>query len=133
MSDARRAGFFGRNFGIAFQIMDDISDFGKTSDKTNGIDIVNKTLSLPIIYALEETGKDSLTAKAFFRSNSDSIAEKETLAREAREEIIKSRALPRAYSTARHFSQEAVETLDFFDKADQKYIGLLRDLALSIV
>jgi heptaprenyl diphosphate synthase len=133
LSDARRAGFFGRNFGISFQIMDDISDFDKTSDKTNGIDIVNKTLSLPIIYALEETGKDSLTAKAFFFSGSESAAEKETAAEKAREEIIKSRALPRAYSTARHFSQEAVETLSFFDNADQEYIGLLKELALSIV
>lgn len=45
---------FGENLGIAFQIKDDLFDFG-TDDvgKPLGIDIQEKKLTLPLIYALE--------------------------------------------------------------------------------
>lgn len=49
---------FGEKVGIAFQIKDDLFDFG-TSDvgKPLGIDIKEKKMTLPLIYALQNTDK----------------------------------------------------------------------------
>ncbi len=48
---------FGEKIGIAFQIKDDLFDFG-TDDvgKPLGIDIKEKKITLPLIYALNKTG-----------------------------------------------------------------------------
>ncbi len=50
---------FGEKIGIAFQIKDDLFDFG-TDDvgKPLGIDIKEKKMTLPLIYALENTSRD---------------------------------------------------------------------------
>jgi octaprenyl-diphosphate synthase len=50
---------FGEKAGIAFQIRDDLFDFG-TNDvgKPLGIDIKEKKMTLPLIFALENTTKD---------------------------------------------------------------------------
>jgi octaprenyl-diphosphate synthase len=50
---------FGEKIGIAFQIRDDLLDFG-TDDigKPKGIDIKEKKLTLPLIYALERASRD---------------------------------------------------------------------------
>jgi octaprenyl-diphosphate synthase len=46
---------FGEKIGIAFQIRDDLFDFGDDDvGKPRGIDIKEKKLTLPIIYALEQ-------------------------------------------------------------------------------
>ncbi|GJM31237.1 MAG: polyprenyl synthetase [Saprospiraceae bacterium] len=49
---------FGENIGLAFQIRDDLFDFG-TDDvgKPLGIDIKEKKMTLPLIYALQRAGK----------------------------------------------------------------------------
>lgn len=49
---------FGEKIGIAFQIRDDLMDFG-TADigKPKGIDIKEKKLTLPLIYALRQANK----------------------------------------------------------------------------
>jgi heptaprenyl diphosphate synthase len=50
-------GRFGRCFGRAFQIMDDLLDFVRTeedSGKPQAIDLAQGCLSLPILYALDE-------------------------------------------------------------------------------
>ena len=46
---------FGEKIGMAFQIRDDLFDFG-TDDvgKPLGIDIKEKKMTLPLIYALEK-------------------------------------------------------------------------------
>lgn len=49
-----RMRLFGENIGIAFQIKDDLFDFGADDiGKPLGIDIQEKKLTLPLIYALE--------------------------------------------------------------------------------
>ena len=49
---------FGEKIGIAFQIRDDLFDFG-TDDvgKPLGIDIKEKKMTLPLIYALNKTDR----------------------------------------------------------------------------
>ncbi|MBK0383443.1 polyprenyl synthetase family protein [Pedobacter sp. SD-b] len=49
---------FGENVGIAFQIKDDLFDFGLDDvGKPKGIDIKEKKVTLPLIYALNKTDK----------------------------------------------------------------------------
>jgi octaprenyl-diphosphate synthase len=57
---------FGEKIGIAFQIRDDLFDFG-TDDvgKPLGIDIKEKKMTLPLIYALRET--DDATRRELLR------------------------------------------------------------------
>lgn len=54
-----RMKIFGEKIGIAFQIRDDLFDFG-TDDvgKPLGIDIKEKKLTLPLIYALQHTSRE---------------------------------------------------------------------------
>ncbi|MFL5753643.1 MAG: polyprenyl synthetase family protein [Bacteroidia bacterium] len=49
---------FGSYTGIAFQIKDDLFDFGDSSDigKPTGIDIKEKKMTLPLIYSLNNSG-----------------------------------------------------------------------------
>ena len=51
---------FGELTGIAFQIKDDLFDYGSGSDvgKPTGLDIKEKKLTLPLIHALQEVDKD---------------------------------------------------------------------------
>ena len=45
---------FGHELGIAFQMADDVVDFSPNSGKPVGLDIRQRTLSLPLIYAAED-------------------------------------------------------------------------------
>jgi octaprenyl-diphosphate synthase len=49
----------GENLGMAFQIKDDLLDFGDSSQtgKPTGIDIKEKKMTLPIIYLLNNSNK----------------------------------------------------------------------------
>lgn len=48
---------FGENIGMAFQIKDDLFDYGETEiGKPLGIDIKEKKMTLPLIYALSKSG-----------------------------------------------------------------------------
>ena len=48
---------FGEKVGLAFQIKDDLFDFGETEiGKPLGIDIKEKKMTLPLIYALSKSG-----------------------------------------------------------------------------
>ena len=47
---------FGEKIGMAFQIKDDLLDFGEeATGKPKGIDIKEKKLTLPLIYSLSQT------------------------------------------------------------------------------
>ena len=49
---------FGQNVGMAFQIKDDLFDFGAYEiGKPTGIDIKEKKMTLPLIYALNNVGR----------------------------------------------------------------------------
>ena len=55
---------FGESVGIAFQIKDDLFDYGDGDDigKPRGIDIQEKKLTLPLIYALQNVGEKQRNA-----------------------------------------------------------------------
>lgn len=55
--DVKKAGQFGQNLGIMFQIRDDIFDYfdSKEIGKPTGNDMIEGKLTLPVIYALNKT------------------------------------------------------------------------------
>ncbi len=61
-----RMRFFGEKIGIAFQIKDDLFDYGEdTIGKPTGIDIKEKKMTLPLIYTLNKV--DRKTKKRIIR------------------------------------------------------------------
>ena len=62
----QKAGEFGKNLGIMFQIRDDIFDYfdSKEIGKPTGNDMTEGKLTLPVIYALNNTDFDSMQTLA---------------------------------------------------------------------
>ena len=60
--EVKRAGEFGKNLGIIFQIRDDIFDYydSKEIGKPTGNDMTEGKLTLPVIYALNHTDFESM-------------------------------------------------------------------------
>ena len=60
--DVKRAGQFGQNLGIMFQIRDDIFDYfdSKEIGKPTSNDMIEGKLTLPVIYALNKTNSESM-------------------------------------------------------------------------
>jgi octaprenyl-diphosphate synthase len=110
-----RVRLFGENIGIAFQIKDDLFDFG-TDDvgKPLGIDIQEKKLTLPLIYALDNA------------SNSDKrhiirLIKKYNDRPEKVQEVIafvqQSGGLEYAEQAMQRYSEKAFETLYTFPES----------------
>ena len=73
----------GENIGIAFQIKDDLFDYGKKKiGKPRGIDIKEKKLTLPLIYTLNEVDKNKRKwlIKSIKKHNKDKSKVKEIIA-----------------------------------------------------
>jgi octaprenyl-diphosphate synthase len=71
---------FGEKIGIAFQIRDDLFDFGDNdSGKPSGIDIKEKKLTLPLIHALKQVSPSS--AKEMLKLIKSKTPDKEKLTR----------------------------------------------------
>lgn len=73
----------GENIGIAFQIKDDLFDYGKKKiGKPRGIDIKEKKLTLPLIYTLNEVDKNKRKwlIKSIKKYNKDKSRVKEIIA-----------------------------------------------------
>ena len=64
--NVKKAGEFGRNLGIMFQIRDDIFDYfdSKEIGKPTGNDMTEGKLTLPVIYALNNTNYESMQTLA---------------------------------------------------------------------
>ncbi|VAW70650.1 hypothetical protein MNBD_GAMMA09-3630 [hydrothermal vent metagenome] len=128
-ADARRLGFYGRRVGRAFQIMDDILDFlqkDTASGKETGIDLVQRRLSLPIIYAMEELGDEHYISR-YIRKETDSLGS----VQDAIKIVKETSALSSAYADARYQALDALEYLKPF--AASPYKKTLDNIATYIV
>lgn len=105
---------FGLNFGLAFQVMDDVLDYGGSSEalgKNVGDDFREGKVTLPLALAMQRTG----SAEAPFWSRT--VAERrqdEADFRHARELMRSTGALDAAVSVARAFAREAEAALEGF-------------------
>lgn len=128
-SDSRRAGFYGRRVGRAFQIMDDLFDFVQddaASGKTRGMDLSRRRMSLPILYAMEELGPWHPVSR-IMRGAEYSSEELET----GVEAVRHTAGFNRAYADARSQALDALEYLKPFPR--NRYRKALEDIALYVV
>lgn len=109
---------FGRGFGQAFQIMDDLRDFSEsaqTSGKQQNIDLTQKRLSLPIINALKALPKEN--ALRHFLNRSESTMDEFN---EAVSAVVNSDGFSETYAKARQVMVEAIGELDRFPESPHR-------------
>jgi octaprenyl-diphosphate synthase len=111
-------GEYGRNIGIAFQIIDDILDI--TGDesrlgKSRGMDFMEGKPTLPLILALSESNNGVRLRQLFSR---------ESRTRDEVEEVIESLSqsdiLERSREHARRFSTKAIEAISVIPDSEYK-------------
>ena len=99
---------FGHSYGMAFQIIDDILDLTATDEelgKPSGNDLIEGVYTLPVIAAFSTKYGDQLEA---LLGNEISLDERDR----ARELIRKSGGVADALTRARHWTSQAVSSLD---------------------
>ena len=103
---------FGENIGIAFQIKDDLFDFGSDDvGKPLGIDIQEKKMTLPLIYALDNAANgDKRRIIRTIKKHSD----KPEKVKEVIEFVRQSGGLEYAKKVMQKYSDMAFETLRSF-------------------
>lgn len=109
---------FGRRFGRAFQIMDDIFDLCRpdaVSGKAAGTDLAQRRFSLPIVYALEELPADHVAARIMRGAD---YTEDEL--RDAVAAVAGSGGILRAYAEARAMMFEGIEALAVFPEGPHR-------------
>ncbi|MFL6215670.1 MAG: polyprenyl synthetase family protein [Blastocatellia bacterium] len=113
--EQRRAlAHYGKSVGIAFQLVDDVLDFVSTEAKLGkpvANDLREGKLTLPLIYLLEEgNAEHRVMVETVMREGGF-----ETVKREEVLHLIDERGtLERARAAARHYANEAIESLDLF-------------------
>lgn len=111
-----RMRLFGEKIGIAFQIRDDLFDYG-TDDvgKPLGIDIKEKKMTLPLIYALDQADKS--TRRRIIR-NIKKHSDKKDKVREVIDFVIKSGGLAYAKEAMYRYRNDAFELLHEFPQSE---------------
>lgn len=110
---------FGEKIGIAFQIKDDLFDYQHSHliGKPTGIDIKEQKMTLPLIYALNNT--DSATKRSIIRivknNNNDPKKVEEVI-----EFVNKSGGIPYATERMIEYKDSALKMLDVFPESDYK-------------
>ncbi|WP_411766578.1 polyprenyl synthetase family protein [Winogradskyella sp. A3E31] len=109
---------FGELIGMAFQIKDDLFDYGETQiGKPTGIDIKEQKMTLPLIYALNSSNKKekSWLINSVKNHNKDKKRVKEVIA------FVKDKGgLTYAESKMKSFQTEALQLLQNYPKSEFK-------------
>lgn len=109
-------GRYGDNLGMAFQIYDDVLDITGTEEslgKPVGIDLRDGTVTMPILFALEETRfKRELCAAI----ESPNLTEEEMC--RGMEIILNTRALERSKEEAKKYMERAIDSVRLLSKPE---------------
>ncbi len=117
---------YGRNIGLAFQIVDDILDFTASTEilgKPAGSDLIEGNLTAPVLYALEEQPYLATLIQREFSQDGD--------LEKALSLIGESRGIERSRELAYHYSQIAMETLSCLEPSESA--RALRELADYVI
>ena len=109
---------YGKNLGMAFQIYDDVLDLEgseETLGKPIGTDLLDGTVTLPILYALEETSQDSRICAVL---EADGPVQKEIDL--AIDVILNTTAIEKTKKKAREFAEKAIEAARHLDKSETR-------------
>lgn len=103
---------FGENIGMAFQIKDDLFDYGEDEiGKPLGIDIKEKKMTLPLIYALSKAGwSDKRRIISIVKHHS----EKPKMVREVIDYVRSSGGIEYAQKVMNNYHQKALALLNEF-------------------
>ena len=109
---------FGETIGIAFQIKDDLFDYGNTSiGKPKGIDIKEKKMTLPLIYALSKASKSEKRhiIKIIKKRSTDTEVVNEVI------DFVKAKGgLDYASGVMAEYKKKALDMIDGFPDSDAK-------------
>ncbi len=120
---ANRYARFAEGLGVAFQIADDVLDFeSEETGKTPLADVKGGTISLPMIYAIEESPSLGDRLDEFLSRPDDSELDEGSIVDVMRE----TRALERARERAREFASLALASLE--STPDNDYRQALEDI-----
>ena len=109
---------FGEKVGMAFQIKDDLFDFGtKEIGKPVGIDIKEKKLTLPLIYALQKATWNEKRKVINIVKNKSHISSK---VNEVIEFVRQSGGIEYAVKVMQEFTEEALSLLNEFPDSAYK-------------
>ncbi|MEM1259201.1 MAG: polyprenyl synthetase family protein [Bacteroidota bacterium] len=109
---------FGELCGMAFQIKDDLFDYGtERIGKPTGIDIKEQKMTLPLIYALNES--DGTKRKWLINSIKNHNKNKKRV-KEVISYVKEKGGLDYAVSKMMHFKDEALEILNSYPDSDHK-------------
>ena len=113
---------YGDLVGTAFQMADDMVDFSPSSGKPVGLDVRQKVVSLPLIYAAE----DRVVGPEVRRLLAGALSEKEVA--RVTDLVTSSDALPRVREEAKALVEEAVRELESveLDGLRPTLVGLAR-------
>ena len=109
---------FGEHTGIAFQIKDDLFDYG-TDDvgKPTGNDIREKKLTLPLIFTLKNSTKETRRAIIYTINNKN---KDQTSIKDVINEVSRAGGIQYATEKMELYKQKALEALDKFPASPEK-------------
>lgn len=109
---------FGEKVGIAFQIKDDLFDYGTDNvGKPTGIDIKEKKMTLPLIYTLQNCDKETKRKIIYIVKNQNTDRNK---VNEVIELVKKSGGIEYAHQKMKMYQQYAIDMLNNFPDTDEK-------------
>jgi len=124
---------FGSDFGMAFQIVDDVLDFRSTADQAGkpvGADLRQGTVTLPTMYFLEQS--DGSATATLVRRIVDGEAVPDDEVREVTRLISQSPAIDRALEVAASYIDRARERLASVpDQQTRDQLAVLTELAVT--
>ncbi len=129
-NDIKNMRLFGEKIGIAFQIKDDLLDYGDdVIGKPTGIDLKEKKLTLPIIYTLNNT--DKATRNRIINTIKNHSTDKAKIA-EVIDYVNKHDGIAYTRNTMFRFKQEAMDILNQFkNKETANQLSLLVDFVID--
>jgi octaprenyl-diphosphate synthase len=120
----KKSALFGEKIGMAFQIKDDLFDYGTAEiGKPLGIDIKEKKMTLPLIHALSQTSKSE---KRNILSLIKNHSHKPAKVQEVIEFVKKSEGIEYTKQAMKKYYDEAMEILSTYP--DSKFKTSLGDL-----
>lgn len=121
---------FGEKLGIAFQIKDDLFDFGQDDvGKPLGIDIQEKKMTLPLIYVLEKASfKDKIWIKNIVKRHNKNKQKVQELIAYVKQHGGIEYATEKMYA----YRQEAIDVLNSFPPSEARdHMTALVDFTIS--
>ena len=122
--DISKMGTFGTNVGMAFQIKDDLFDYENAAiGKPTGIDIRERKMTLPVIYALNQSSSSEVAAIKKMISDSE---KKSTNVKKVIEFVVAKGGIDYAKKKMNDFLSEAIAVLKTYP--DSVYRNSLEQL-----